>query len=384
MSIPRIQSQSLDDSPSAESVLPNLVDHPAAVELDPSAPTLRDTLSVDSPQPKRLSAHRHRPHLHIRHGHRRSNDSTATSTATPRTNLSRKIPENGSQRPQQAQADANDDRVDVDVVSGKGYESPITPEPVPIPDVPDTPPPNRVSGKANGQIRSVWDEVRYEIDEKPGITPIYLTPLLTHLQSLTRSNALKLSTASRTIEHRVAEWGILSDRLQDLDREASEMGVSLVGKREWAVRLGETERAGGEEDADETPLKVLDQLVGATRKSSEALEALAQAVEARGNDVKRLKEKVDGDSVVLERRMGRGLERKMVSIERAQRDAKRRDLIINIVTFTVLFLLGIGISRIAFKFSMLVSTGEWSLALFWEWIGKWCGRVVWLVWRYAG
>lgn len=208
MSMPRIQSQSPDDSPSSESVLPNLVDHPAAVELDPSAPTLRDTLSVDSPQPKRLSAHRHRPHLHIRHGHRRSIDSTASDlprkgvdegllgvprtfepharslNATPRTNLSRKIPENGSQRPQQAQADAKDDPVNDDVVSGKGYESPITPEPVPIPDAPDTPPPKRVSGKANDQIRSVWDEVRYEIDEKPGITPTYVTPPITLISSL--------------------------------------------------------------------------------------------------------------------------------------------------------------------------------------------------------
>lgn len=116
------------------------------------------------------------------------------------------------------------------------------------------------------------------------------------------------------------------------------MGVSLVGKREWAAHLGDTPRAGGEEDADETPLKVLEQLVGATRNSSEALEALAQAVDARGNDVKRLKEKVEEDSVVLERRMGRGLERKMVSIERAQRDAKRRDRTSFPVSISVFFL----------------------------------------------
>lgn len=209
MSLPRIQLEP-DDSPSIEIVLPSQADHPASAELDPSAQTLKETLHhlPEDPTPptgkhRRLSAHRPRPHLHIRHGNRRSIDSAASGPprrgvdegllgvprtiephprsldATPRTSPSWKTLSagQGARRPQQNQ-------VDDDVVSGKGYESPLTPDPVPIPDIPDIPdtpppPPKPVSPtpKANGQLQSVWDQVRYELDEKPGITPTYVTRL---------------------------------------------------------------------------------------------------------------------------------------------------------------------------------------------------------------
>jgi hypothetical protein len=212
MSLPRIQIEP-DDSPSAETVLPSQADHPASVELDPSAQTLKETLHhlPEDPTPptgkhRRLSAHRHRPHLHIRNGHRRSIDSTGSDSprrgineallgvprtfephprsldATPRTSPSWKTlsADKRAQRPRQGPADAKEDQVDDDIVSGKGYESPLTPDPVPIPDLSDTPPPPpppvSPTPKANGQLQSVWDQVRYELDEKPGVTPTYVPP----------------------------------------------------------------------------------------------------------------------------------------------------------------------------------------------------------------
>lgn len=58
-------------------------------------------------------------------------------------------------------------------------------------------------------------------------------------------------------------------------------------------------------------------------------------------------------------------------------------VVINIVTFTVLFLLGIGMSIILSKLYILLPTGKWSFALTWAWI---CKRVkyIWgFLWRYA-
>jgi hypothetical protein len=365
-------------APSPDAPSPGLTfprpEHPASIDL-PIPASLRETLDPsDQGRRKHHSLH-HRPHLHLRHGHRRSIDSTVsdplasvpiTTKQSPRPRIDTEllgVPKTWEPHARRidSSSDAPGDRnapsgdveprdgargEEEDVVSGKGYESPLTPEPVDIPaadaDVPALQPKSRDVPR-DGQFQSVWDEVRYEHDVKPGITPTYvsaqspippapntqmmrryLSPLLTHLQSLTRAHALKLSTATRTIEHRVAEWTILSDKLDDIDREAGEIGAALVGTTEWARRTGELHTPDREGD-EESPTKVLAALVQATARSEESLRALANAVDARADDVHHLREKVEADSVVLERRMGRGLERKMVSIERAQRDTKRRD-----------------------------------------------------------
>lgn len=362
-------------APSPDAASPGLTfprpEHPASIDL-PVPASLRETLDPSAPGRRKHHSLHHRPHLHLsRHGHRGSIDSAVSDPLASVPPATRKSPRPRidtellgvpkTWEPHARRIDSSSDAADrnaasgdgephegareeeEDVVSGKGYESPLTPEPVDIPAADaDVPAPEVKDVPRAGQFQSVWDEVRYELDVEQGITPSYvlirhlppvpnvwmmrsyLSPLLTHLQSLTRSHALKLSTATRTIEHRVAEWTILSDKLDDIDREAGEIGAALVGTTEWARRMGERHTPDREAD-EESPTKVLAALVQATERSEESLRALAKAVDARADDVYRLREKVEADSVVLERRMGRGLERKMVSIERAQRDTKRRD-----------------------------------------------------------
>lgn len=51
-----------------------------------------------------------------------------------------------------------------------------------------------------------------------------------------------------------------------------------------------------------------------------------------------------------------------------------RKVVINVVTFTALFLVGLVVSRLLFKYSFV-------FPLVWRWIMMWAGRAVGLVWR---
>jgi hypothetical protein len=59
-------------------------------------------------------------------------------------------------------------------------------------------------------------------------------------------------------------------------------------------------------------------------------------------------------------------------------------VVINIVTFTVLFLLGIGMSIVLSKLYMLLPAGKWSFALTWAWICKRVKNVWGFLWGFLG
>lgn len=90
---------------------------------------------------------------------------------------------------------------------------------------------------------------------------------------------------------------------------------------DWARRVGEEPR----EEDPASPVKNLEALQSTTQHAEQALGHLAITVRKRKADVGNLRDKVEADGRALERRMGRGLERKMEAIERAEADAKRRD-----------------------------------------------------------
>ncbi|KAJ9106410.1 hypothetical protein QFC21_001556 [Naganishia friedmannii] len=216
---------------------------------------------------------------------------------------------------------------------------------------------------------SVWDQIRAERDTKPGIEPSAIHTRLSHLVTATRAHTLKLSTLQRTIEHRIAEWQVLGDRMDEIARAAEVVGRELVGSGEWDERRrGKVARAGGIGDREEdspppresvaprgtsttNPLATLQHLTHRTTLAHESLQTLSSTIAQRETDLQRYREKVQGDAVELEGRMVGSLGRKMRGIEDAQREARRRDLIINIITFTVLLITGIFLSRMVVKIS---------------------------------
>jgi hypothetical protein len=121
-----------------------------------------------------------------------------------------------------------------------------------------------------------------------------------------------------------------------MDAEAGDVGRGLVGA-DWGrlVRGAVGSEEGDEGGTDEaTPLKTLETLQETTTHSQHTLTHLQSTVSSRAKDIEHLRGKIQSDCVALERRMGRGLERKMEGIERAERDAKRRDC----KSFPLLFL----------------------------------------------
>lgn len=185
-------------------------DHPPArIDLDPAAHALRKTLGDDSaPRKHHRSLGNHRtPHLKIsRHHRRRSADSSPEAgdaaalakgvggfvgdtallkvpkTYSPHarsldtTTTGRKA--NGVESERREKDKGIEEvgkepvaRSEVSVVSGDGYESPMTPTPV---DVSDSTPDNQtVTKQSSTKVKepSVFEQVRQERDEKPGVTP---------------------------------------------------------------------------------------------------------------------------------------------------------------------------------------------------------------------
>ena len=116
----------------------------------------------------------------------------------------------------------------------------------------------------------------------------------------------------------------MHDKLDAIDAEARELGRLLVGAADWARMAGDDQPPPREEDRA-SPVKHLEALQSTTQHAEHALDHLAATVRKRKADVGHLSGKVEADGRALERRMGRGLERKMEAIERAEADAKRRD-----------------------------------------------------------
>lgn len=192
------------DTPSPGPTFPQQ-QHPASVDLflpttlrHGSRSPLDHISSGTGTRKHHPSLAHHRPHLHLRHGHhhRRSIDSTArdslesTARSPPRidTDLlnvpktyephARRIDSSSSNGERKASSGEteprqNDDGQEEDGASGKGHESPLTPDPKDIPQGgADVVPAIKDGATQPGQeIRSVWDQVRYELDEEPGVTP---------------------------------------------------------------------------------------------------------------------------------------------------------------------------------------------------------------------
>ncbi|GHJ88176.1 hypothetical protein NliqN6_4578 [Naganishia liquefaciens] len=396
MSIPPLSTSSVQDPTSTANAFTfpgTPTDHPATVKLEhDEATTLKrhDDVVRDDVGPKHHHSLGHRrPHLHIsQHLHRHKDGDPTTNqgvsqahgedvaaellkvpeTKTPRarsldTAIGGSKAADATESPREDETEVMDDKKDGSISAPRG--DPI--DAAASSQMPDGQP--TIGSAADGKpvLADVWDEIRYERDSRPGVTPLILTEKLTTLQSLTRSHTLKLAGARRTIEHRVAEWAILLDKLETLDADAADLGRTLIGGPAWTrLSTNDADSPTTAQDDPASPVKTLEALQANTRHAEQTLDHLATTVSKRKADVANLRGKVQADGLALERRMGRGLERKMEAIEKAEADAKRRDLIINIVTFTALIVIGALLTKIVLQLS--TSTGRWSVVVGKDWV----------------